>query len=54
MQISLIFSSIVLARNAGPSKSGRKPVGEPNFEEEAGAEDIDTFVPSVVGHKIGL
>ena len=39
--ISLIFSSIVLAR------SGREPLGEPIFEEEAGTRDTGTSVPSL-------
>ena len=45
--ISLIFSSIVLARYPVPSRSGREPLGEPKFEEEAGARDIGTIVPSL-------
>ena len=35
--ISLIFSSIVLARHPVPSRSGREPSGEPTFEGEAGS-----------------
>ena len=43
--MSLIFSSIVQARN--PVRSGREPLGEPTFEEEAGNGDVGTIVPSI-------
>ena len=46
-KISLIFSFIVLARNPVPSKFGREPLGQPIFEEEAGAGGIGTFVPTL-------
>ena len=45
--ISLIFSSIVLARYPVPSRSGREPLGEPIFEEEAGKGETGTSVPSL-------
>ena len=42
------FSAIVLVRRPPtPSRSGREPLGEPKFEEEAGGGDIGTFVPSL-------
>ena len=44
--ISLIFSSIVLARYPVPSSSGREPFEEPKFEEKAGNGDTGTPVPS--------
>ena len=47
MNISLIFSSITQARYPVPSRSGREPVGEPIFEEEAGTGDTGTSVPSL-------
>ena len=47
MNISLIFSSIVLGRYPVPSRSGREPLGEPIFEEEAGNGDTGTSVPSL-------
>ena len=37
--ISLIFYSIVLARNPVPSRSRREPLGEPILEEEASNEE---------------
>ena len=47
MNISLIFSSIVVTWIPVLSKSGREPLGEPIFEEEAGNGDIGTSVPSL-------
>ena len=37
--ISLLFYSIVLARNPVPSRSRREPLGEPILEEEASNEE---------------
>ena len=45
--IPLIFHSIALGRIPVPSKSGREPLGEPIFEEEAGNGDTGTSVPSL-------
>ena len=45
--ISLIFSSIVLVRYPAPSRSGREPLGEPKFEEEASNGETGTSVPSL-------
>ena len=47
MNISLIFSLIVLAWIPVPSRSGREPSGEPIFEEDAGRGDTSTSVPSL-------
>ena len=51
--ISLIFfsSSIVLARYPVPSRSGREPLGDPIFEEEAGNGETGTSVPSLARHE---
>ena len=49
--ISLIFSSIVLAQYPVPSRSGREPLGEPIFEEEAGNGETGTSVPSLACHE---
>ena len=49
--ISLIFSSIVLARYPVPSRSGREPLGEPIFEEEVGNGETGTSVPSLARAK---
>ena len=45
--ISLIFSSIVLAGYPVPSRSGRELLGESIFEEEAGNGETGTSVPSL-------
>ena len=45
--ISLIFSSIVLARNPVPSRSGREQSREPKFKEEASKRESGTSVPSL-------
>ena len=45
--VSLIFYSIVLARFPVPSRSGREPLGEPIFEEEASKGETSTSVPSL-------
>ena len=45
--MSLIFSSIVVARYPVPSSSGREPSGEPTFEEEATNGETATSVPSL-------
>ena len=48
VSMASIFSSIVLVgRPPTPSNSGREPLREPIFEEEAGNGDTGTSVPSL-------